>query len=232
MKYVVIDKRMRKKEKEYLKKLGMNIIEVNYHPEVYDEISSHVDIFVCKIKDTIFLSPNITEIQLPNLVIGEGKVLAKYPFDIKYNVASIGNYVIHNFKYTDKKILDYIEDNKLKKVDVKQGYTKCNIAVTSKNSCITSDELIAEKLIENGIDALYVKESNIKLLDKSGNPTGMQGFIGGATGILGNKFILFGDSKYLENKEIILNHIQKYGLELVEFEDELIYDYGGIIDKI
>ena len=60
----------------------------------------------------------------------------------------------------------------------------------------------------------------------------MQGFIGGGTGILGNKFILFGDSKYLENKEIILNHIQKYGLELVEFEDELIYDYGGIIDKI
>ena len=60
----------------------------------------------------------------------------------------------------------------------------------------------------------------------------MQGFIGGATGILGNKFILFGDSKYLENREIILNHIKKYGLELVEFEDEVIYDFGGIIDKI
>ena len=123
MRCVVIDKRMRKKEKEYLKKLGLNIIEIDYHPEVYDEISSHVDIFICKIRNEIFLSPNITEIQLPNLVIGESKVLGKYPFDIKYNVANIGDYVIHNFKYTDKKILDYIENNKLKKVDVKQGYT-------------------------------------------------------------------------------------------------------------
>lgn len=229
MQYVVIDKRMRNKEKEYLKKLGLNIIEIDYHPEVYDEISSHVDIFICKIRDEIFLSTNITEIQLPNLVIGESKVLGKYPFDIKYNVANIGDYVIHNFKYTDKKILNYIENNKLKKVDVKQGYTKCNIVVTSQNSCITSDKSISKKLIENGIDALYVNESNIKLLDKSGNPTGMQGFIGGATGIIDNKFILFGDSRYLDNIETILNHIQKYGLELVEFKDELIYDYGGIL---
>lgn len=229
MQYVVIDKRMRNKEKEYLKKLGLNIIEIDYHPEVYDEISSHVDIFICKIRNEIFLSTNITEIQLPNLVIGESKVLGKYPFDIKYNVANIGDYVIHNFKYTDKKILNYIENNKLKKVDVKQGYTKCNIVVTSQNSCITSDKSISKKLIENGIDALYVNESNIKLLDKSGNPTGMQGFIGGATGIIDNKFILFGDSRYLDNIETILNHIQKYGLELVEFKDELIYDYGGIL---
>ena len=57
----------------------------------------------------------------------------------------------------------------------------------------------------------------------------MQGFIGGATGIIDNKFILFGDSRYLDNIETILNHIQKYGLELVEFKDELIYDYGGIL---
>ncbi len=57
----------------------------------------------------------------------------------------------------------------------------------------------------------------------------MKGFIGGATGIIDNKFILFGDSKYLDNRETILNHIQKHGLELVEFEDELIYDYGGIL---
>lgn len=229
MQYVVIDKRMRNKEKEYLKKLGLNIIEIDYHPEVYDEISSHVDIFICKIRDEIFLSTNITEIQLPNLVIGESKVLGKYPFDIKYNVANIGDYVIHNFKYTDKKILNYIENNKLKKVDVKQGYTKCNIVVTSQNSCITSDKSISKKLIENGIDSLYVNESNIKLLDKSGEPTNMKGFIGGATGIIENKFILFGDSKYLDNRETILNHIQKHGLELVEFKDELIYDYGGIL---
>ena len=228
-KYVIIDKRIRDKEKEYLNKIGYNTLEINYHPEVYEEISSHVDIFVCKMNNNIFIAPNIKEIELQNAIIGKSKVLEKYPLDIKYNVASIGEYVIHNFKYTDKTILDYIENNELKKINVKQGYTKCSISVTSKNSCITSDKLIANQLLKNGIDVLYVKENNINLLDKDGNPTQMKGFIGGATGVIEDKFILFGDSKYLDNRERILKHINKYGLELVEFKGELIYDYGGIV---
>ena len=78
-KYVIIDKRMRDKEKEYLNKIGYNTLEINYHPEVYEEISSHVDIFVCKINNNIFIAPNIKEIELQNKTIGKSKVLEKYP---------------------------------------------------------------------------------------------------------------------------------------------------------
>ena len=55
----------------------------------------------------------------------------------------------------------------------------------------------------------------------------MKGFIGGATLAFDNKFVLFGDSDNLANKEKILKHLNNYSLELIEFEGLNIYDYGG-----
>lgn len=57
----------------------------------------------------------------------------------------------------------------------------------------------------------------------------MQGFIGGASFKIYNKFILFGDSNYLKNKNEIINFLNKYELELVDFKNLNIYDYGGVI---
>ena len=145
----------------------------------------------------------------------------KYPEDVLYNVCQIGEKIVGS-KYTDSSI----KPNTL----VKQGYTKCSIAVTSDNSCITTDKNIEEVLQKNGIDALYIEENNIKLLKRDGTESTMRGFIGGATLVFDNKFILFGDSKYLNNKDKILEHLHNYNLKLVDFKGLDIYDYGsGII---
>ena len=48
-KKVIIDNRMRQIEKQKLQNMGFEIIEVQTNPNVYTEISSHVDISVCKI---------------------------------------------------------------------------------------------------------------------------------------------------------------------------------------
>ena len=142
----------------------------------------------------------------------------KYPQDVLYNVCQIGDKIIGS-KYTDASIKPNIL--------VKQGYTKCSIAITSKNSCITSDKNIEEVLEQNNIDVLYVEVENIKLLKKDGTESTMQGFIGGATLIFDNKFVLFGDSNNLSNKDKIIQHLDKYNLELVDFKGLHIYDYGG-----
>ena len=55
----------------------------------------------------------------------------------------------------------------------------------------------------------------------------MTGFIGGATLVFDNKFVLFGDINKLEYKDEIIKHINKYGLELVSFDGLNVYDYGG-----
>ncbi len=70
---------------------------------------------------------------------GREKVSAKYPQDVKYNICQVGNFVIHNFDFTDKEILKYINENNLKKINIKQGYSNCSISVISNNACITSD---------------------------------------------------------------------------------------------
>lgn len=59
MKYCMIDSRMRDCEKEYLKGLGYILIEIPKSTKTYPEISSHVDIFVCLINNTIFAPKSI-----------------------------------------------------------------------------------------------------------------------------------------------------------------------------
>ena len=57
----------------------------------------------------------------------------------------------------------------------------------------------------------------------------MNGFIGGATAIINNNFILFGDIEKMKNKDKILDHIKKYDLELIDFKNLEINDYGSVI---
>ncbi len=222
---IIIDSRMRKQEKEYLSNFG-ELIEIFPQESVYEEISAHPDIFFCKLDNTIFRTPNL---DMDIGIVGKEAVGYKYPEDVKYNIGQIGNFVIHNFKYTDKKILDYIHEKNLEKINVKQGYANCSISTISNNACITSDDGIYKQIRNRNIDCLYVNSNNIFLLNKNGIPTQMGGFIGGATCVIEDKFILFGDIDYLQQKEELLEFLKKYNLQLVCFKNLKIYDYGGIL---
>ena len=216
MQNLKLHSRIREIEYKYLSQF-FNIIKLPLSDDVYEEISGHSDIFYTKINGKIIAAPN-AEIKTDNFIIGQNKVEKEYPKDVLYNVCQIGNKIIGS-KYTDKSIAPDIL--------VKQGYVKCSVAVTSDKSCITSDKGIEKILKQNNIDTLYVEENNIKLLKTDGSISNMKGFIGGATLVFDNKFVLFGDSDNLANKEKILKHLNNYSLELIEFEGLNIYDYGG-----
>ena len=225
---------MRKIEKEYLSQYG-DLIELPYQSSVYDEISSHPDIFFCKINNQIFQAPNLKlenklETKLKTKQ-GSNSVGAQYPEDIKYNICQIGKRVIHNFKYTDPAVAEYIDSTGLQKINIKQGYSKCSISVTSENSCITSDEGIYETLKRENIDVLLLDNTNIRLVDKNGLQTKMNGFIGGATAVIEDKFIIFGDSNKISNKASLIEHLNNHNLKLVDFKNLEIIDYGSIITQ-
>lgn len=213
---LIIDSRIRKEEYEYLKQF-FEIKKLPLSEDVYEEISGHSDIFYFEHGDKIICAPNAI-IKEDKFIIGNRNVEKDYPNDVLYNACRIGKHIIGS-QYTDKNIpVD---------ITVRQGYVKCSVAVTSEKSCITTDEWIAKNLIMYGIDALYIKENNIKLLDKEGNESNKTGFIGGASLVFDNKFILFGDVNYLSNKDIIIKHLEKYNLQLIDFKGLCIYDYGG-----
>ena len=218
MKNLIIDERIRKEEYDYLSKY-FNVIKLPLSEDVYAEISGHSDIFYCKINDKIICAPNAQIIE-KDFIIGNKKVENKYPKDIYYNACQIGKKIIGS-KYTDTNIVPTIFVN--------QGYTKCSIAVTGENSCITSDKGIYQILKENNIDVVFIEDEKINLLDRNGNKTKMNGFIGGATFIFDNKFVLFGDIEKLKSKDIIKRHLEKYKLELIDFKNLEINDYGSAI---
>ena len=216
MKNLIIDSRIRDDEYTYLSKY-FNVLKLPLSDDVYEEISGHSDIFYCKINNEIVAAPN-AKILEKDFKIGTAKVEKEYPLDVLYNICQIGDKIIGS-KYTD--------DTVTPDIIVNQGYVKCSIAVTSDKSCITTDKKIAEVLNKNNIDALYIEENAIKLLKKDNSISNMHGFIGGACLVFDNKFVLFGDIDMLKNKDKILEHINKYNLELVDFKGLDIFDYGG-----
>ena len=216
MKNLIIDSRIREEEYTYLSKY-FNVIKLPLSDDVYEEISGHSDIFYCKINNQIVAAPN-AKILEKDFKLGTTKVQKKYSLEVPHNACQVGDRIIGS---------KYLDDSIVPDIVVKQGYVKCSIAVTSDKSCITTDKKIAEVLNKNNIDALYIEENNIKLLKKDKSISNMSGFIGGASLVFDNKFVLFGDINMLRNKDKILEHIYKYNLKLVDFKGLDVYDYGG-----
>lgn len=216
MKKLIIDSRIREEEYKYLNNY-FNVIKLPLTDDVYEEISGHSDIFYCKINNQIIAAPNAKVLE-KDFKLGRIKVQKKYPLDVPYNACQVGDRIIGS---------KYLDDSIVPDIVVKQGYVKCSIAVTSDKSCITTEKKIAEVLNKNNIDALYIEENNIKLLKKDKSISNMHGFIGGASLVFDNKFVLFGDINMLKNKDKILEYIYKYNLELVDFKGLDVYDYGG-----
>lgn len=225
---VVIDHRMRKEEKEYLKRFG-SLIEIQKQNLTYDEIDSHPDIFLCQIKKDIICAPCIKNL-FENAIVGKKNPGKEYPNDVLYNVCNIGNYVIGNFKYVDQSILEFIDENELQKIEVKQGYSNCSICKINDKACITSDEGIYNELIKYDIDVLLIKTDKINLLSNN-SFSNMKGFFGGATAVIENELIIFGDINNFDKEDIenINAFTNKYKIKIVDFSGKDIIDYGGVV---
>lgn len=242
-KYAVVDFRMRKIEKEYIKSLGYILVENEFNLNTYDEISAHPDIYYTKIGDVIFAAPEKAKKAPFNVVNCVTEVGDKYPLDVPYNVCVVGNNALHNFKYTDNIVKFYLERHEYNMVNVEQGYTKCSVCVVDDNSCITTDIGIAGALMDLGVDTLFVSEPEIKLKRRTNKifvnqnqmsfeDSPMQGFIGGAMARLGDTIVIFGDIENLVNGNKIRKFIEKKGLKLHYFEGLDVVDYGGVIEVI
>ena len=241
-KYLFIDSKMRNIEKQYLKSLNKyNIIDICKNNNLYEEISSHVDISVLKINNNIIIEPLVfenlnsniitnKEISNYKLIIGDVTHKDKYPFDIAYNVCIIGNYAIHNFKYTSKKVLEILKKESFNLINVEQGYTNCSIAVIDDNSLIINDRGLYRVLSKYNFDILFIEEElDIKLLKNDLTYSLKKGFIGGCIARIENKVIIFGDLDKIDKNSKISNFIKNRGFEIIDFKGLDVIDYGGIV---
>ena len=239
MKYLLIDERMRDVEKQTLKNLGYELIEIKKSTNVYPEISSHVDIFACKIKDKVIVEKSAYKMlknKLNNdeniLISGKTMISYDYPNDIKYNVCIVGNKAIHNFKHTDSKITQELEKNNFEIINVKQGYSNCSIAVIDEKSIILSDRGLYNNLKNSGLDILFLDYiPDIKLFDENGEYSQKKGFIGGAISRIDENVVVFGDLDKIDYYGNIRTFIESRNLKIIDFEGLDVIDYGGVIEQ-
>ncbi len=231
----LIDKRITKDMKAKLNDLNINIIESTPCIQTYDAINCHPDITILKINDNnIIVAPNVYNYYSKklcplgfNIIKGNSLIKSKYPYNIAYNVAIFGKYAIHNLKYTDKKVLEFLDKNNFTKINVKQGYCKCSICIVDENSIITSDEGIYKEVIKHDIDCLLIDKGHIDLFDLS------YGFIGGCSGLISkDDLIFFGDISKHPNYNEIKKFVENKNKNIISLSDEKLLDLGSLIPLI
>lgn len=233
MKTICISEHANNRLKAALLGSGYELIEVRTTDAVYDAISSHGDIYLCKLCNEVIVSPEqyppIEDALIHSGIcfsISTGQLGSQYPMNIRYNAAQLGNYLIHNTKYADPLILEKAKELGLQIIHVKQGYTKCNLVVVDENSVITSDAGIAEELSNYPIEVLLIAQGHVEL---DGFP---YGFLGGASGRVGSEIFFNGNLSAHPDFERITDFIQSRGLKVVYFDDYPLTDIGSIIELL
>ena len=218
------------KESEYtLNSLGVELVKIPETDKLYDAIKAHPDIRLCHLgRNNILAEPDtkrFIEQNFPDANICTGcNINGSYPGDIAYNTAIMGEFVICNKANTDINILNYAKEHGMTVIDVRQGYTKCNMAIIAKNAVITSDKGIYDTLRFFPIDVLIVEDNSILLKNLN------HGFLGGATGkIAPDKLTVNGNINYHKYKDEITKFAYKYNVEIISLNNEQIEDIGSIL---
>jgi hypothetical protein len=201
---------------KHLEKLGYQMITVLESPSLNSGIASHPDIFMCKMGSN------------PESEIFFGDILKPqdpYPQDIIYNAVCTGKYFIHHLKASDEALLQRAKEMGMILIDVRQGYTKCNTVVVDSNSLITSDKGIHNALSQyTDLKCILVQPGHVKLTGYS------TGFIGGASGRVGDHMIFHGNLKNHPNFTDMKRFIESRGLKVFWFEEFPLTDIGSIIE--
>lgn len=237
-KIAYISKNAYDETKDLIRQNGYNIIEVNYPGQVSEPVSTHPDIFMCKIE---FSNSNNNS----TFFYGDIKKLgSKYLDEVIYNACATGKYFVHNLKISDSGILDWAEQNGLEFVDVPQGYTRCNLLPVGPSNFITSDRGVFKALSNSGANVLLISNKNIVLEGYD------YGFLAGCAGIISsnNDFenlssdyasslvksaehtvIFNGDLSAHPDFEEILDFINNCGLNALWVRGKKLADIGSIL---
>lgn len=204
------------------------IVEFATHGITYDAISGHPDIFFCPTPAGLIVAPNLPEkfislLQAHSIqsLSGSMPVGSSYPGTAIYNALVTNNIIIQNTAHSAPEIAILNPEHKI--LNVKQGYVRCNLLALPNGSFITSDHGIWKALSKLSIKVLFVDSSCIKLQDFN------HGFFGGTCGWNGNTLFICGSLSFFEEKQILIDFIEKSGVQIVELYDGQPVDVGTIL---
>jgi len=194
-------------------------------------VSAHPDMALFKTEEKEFIcSPDVFsdyEKTLKKydvkLICGEKKLSCNYPEDIAYNVLKTDKFAFGKFTETDSKIIKYLENKKIDKINIKQGYAKCSVC-NFYGGIISSDAGICKAALGVGLDFLQIPQGEIKL------PGYDYGFIGGASGLNSNGDVFFfGDLSSVSYGNLIYDFLKKKNIKIHEIKNFPLTDVGTVM---
>lgn len=206
-----------------LAKLGISAVLLPNIKGVSPYLSGHVDLAVLATGDSLHIADSVGQETTQKLELLGFKIKARYALSEKYpddailNACVLGSRIIHR--------ADISELGKCEKIiNVRQGYTKCNICVVNENAIITSDPSIAKVCKLHNIDVLEIKSGYINL---EGFDTG---FIGGASfKISENELAFTGTLKSHPSYIDIICFLERYAVQPIYLTERKIYDIGSAV---
>ena len=225
--HIIIDKRLPKDAKDKLAVYG-DLIELTTSNITYDAISGHPDIFFCKTCYGLVVSPNLPEKYKSFLYerdishfIGKNNINCDYPESAAFNAVVTDSCIFHRLDITDPSIISI--SGHLQKVNVSQGYTRCNLLPLRNDSYITSDKGIFKTLTEHSIKTLYVNPEGIIL------PGFSHGFFGGACGVCEDRVFIAGSLDLFQYGKAVREFLDGCNYKIVELYKGPLFDGGSIL---
>jgi len=228
----IISKEAPETVKSGLREYIENIIETIPLEGVYKAISHHPDIAMIPVgHKRLVVAPSVYEYYRDKLepfdfvvIKGDGEPGYKYPANIKYNAAILGNRVICSQNHLDEIAEEELRSVDLQILNVRQGYSKCSLAIIGEAQGITSDLGIAASLRRIGYDVLLIEHGHIRL------PGLNYGFIGGSVGLLSeSELLIAGSLTHHPSWERINDFLGNYNIRPIQLSQEQAIDIGTIL---
>ena len=229
MNRVLVDYRTNDDSINELKRMGMSVYKSTSVKSLYKEVNGHPDMQIHFINNKAICAPDVYDYYKSlnfygiNLIPGKMNLKSSYPDDVAYNVCAMGKYLICRPLSVTIEILAEYHNLKTEILISKQGYAKCSICVVNDYSAITADNGMYKLLNNVGINVLKIEEGFIDLYD-------MQGFIGGASGLINKTTLCFnGDLKTHPDCNNIIDFCKNVGVDTISLNKGNLVDIGTIM---
>ncbi len=214
-------------------------VSINAYQKMIDALceEGHLIAFVrpCKaVSEPISMHPDIciiklgTSLKSPVFALDTSLLGKEYPKDVLYNAVVTERFFICNTKTVSKDLVKAVNTlyPDIRTIHVNQGYTKCNIVVIDEKHFITEDDGIFKALdAEEGAECLLIEGGHVLL------PGHDRGFIGGASGRVGDEIWFNGDISVHPDHLKIKEFIENCGLTVRYVKGKPLLDIGSIIEE-
>ncbi|MBQ4568784.1 MAG: hypothetical protein IJA62_01795 [Ruminococcus sp.] len=211
-----------------INELGINTIFSECIDNLITYERFHADMQLLKIKDRFFIPKNAIGLlkklsEFSNEVCVCDSLENKYPLNVSLNAVQVGQYLFCKASSLAPEVREFSIANDIKLINVNQGYAKCSTLVLNDNAIITADPTICKAAYDLDLDVLLIKQGHIYLDDNS------YGFIGGASGVIGDTVIFFGDLESHPDASDIKEFIKKHNMDLISLCKGCLKDIGGFV---